>query len=673
MIKRTHLRNAAGAVFIISSAAYGMNAWAQSQAETIAQNWLNQLKDMGATSATYGDLKYLPGLNELEIKDFKVSFANAADPISVIIPSMEIAGLTERGDGGYTADRWTVSSVTASFPNRNVLSMSGVSAEALVLPNFRSIKLDKAKPSGAILEFARKLEEIAAKEIRISDATMSLNIGNGRGANADVIQTTRYTNYVIRDWSNGNIAHTSIDSAMTTSPLPGSGSMMTMSYGKLISTNTNMSAYVDLLDPSRYKDGKGDNVWRPAAEYGEMNNMVVEVPNQKFKLTLDKITMKNMKVRQTKTPILPLIDKFAAMEAQGNGVKPSEDEIFSMVFQIYQAMGIDEVKLSGLNVFGPRIQTASLDNILLKNASSDGIEEISINGLDVLASDRRNNPTALKLGRFAMLGMDFPTAENFIQLIKAQMSGLRINPLNAIPTLQRVEYKDFLLQTRETQGTLSLDSMVLNMSDHIKAVPTKLDLQTQNLRVPAAMIKDRKAQGILNALGYSELVYSDKISLNWDTAASTLTISPLSYDLKNAGTLTLVGKVNGLSRAILDNPQQAQQAMFTLALDNAKLRFDNKSIVERGLKMQARQMGATPEQLKQQVGAILPGMLAMLKNPQLQQDITSQVQAFLDSPQSLTISLQPANPVALIQMGGLAQQAPDQLAKLLNLQVQANN
>lgn len=66
-------------------------------------------------------------------------------------------------------------------------------------------------------------------------------------------------------------------------------------------------------------------------------------------------------------------------------------------------------------------------------------------------------------------------------------------------------------------------------------------------------------------------------------------------------------------------------------------------------------------------------MMAQLNLPELQSQVSSAVNAFLDNPKSLTISAEPEKPVPFPTIMGAALGAPNTVPSVLGVKVTAND
>lgn len=129
------------------------------------------------------------------------------------------------------------------------------------------------------------------------------------------------------------------------------------------------------------------------------------------------------------------------------------------------------------------------------------------------------------------------------------------------------------------------------------------------------------------------------------------------------------------------NKEEANQAMGLamlglmqqLTFNSASIRFDDASITKKALDYAGSQQGVTGEQLAQSLKAMVPIMMAQLNIPELQNQVSAAVNAYLDAPKSLTISAEPEKPVPFPMIMGAAMGAPNTIPSVLGVKVTAND
>ena len=104
-----------------------------------------------------------------------------------------------------------------------------------------------------------------------------------------------------------------------------------------------------------------------------------------------------------------------------------------------------------------------------------------------------------------------------------------------------------------------------------------------------------------------------------------------------------------------------------------EFRLTEASLTGKLLGLQAKAMGTTGEQLAQSAPMFLGMGLSRLQMPELTQMVTQAVGSFLQNPGTLTVTVEPAEPVSIAAIAALSQSDPKALPDLLNLTVTATN
>ena len=148
-------------------------------------------------------------------------------------------------------------------------------------------------------------------------------------------------------------------------------------------------------------------------------------------------------------------------------------------------------------------------------------------------------------------------------------------------------------------------------------------------------------------------------------------------------TLEFIKGLQEAQAASAANPDRkaAQQAMGfammgmlqQLSFNSASIQFQDDSLTGKALDYAGKQQGVSGEQMGQSLKFMLPMMLGQLGIPALQQQISAAASAFLENPQTFTITARPANPVEVPMIMGAGMGDPKSLVDLLNVQVTAND
>jgi hypothetical protein len=107
------------------------------------------------------------------------------------------------------------------------------------------------------------------------------------------------------------------------------------------------------------------------------------------------------------------------------------------------------------------------------------------------------------------------------------------------------------------------------------------------------------------------------------------------------------------------------QALHDTLIEHLQLQWDDGSLTTRLLTMAAASKGVTPDAMRAQLSMATMALAMVMPN---QPDAATQVNAFLANPKTLTITLNPPQPVSVMDVAA----APvPQRAGLLGLHIQA--
>ena len=204
-------------------------------------------------------------------------------------------------------------------------------------------------------------------------------------------------------------------------------------------------------------------------------------------------------------------------------------------------------------------------------------------------------------------------------------------------------------------------------------------------------VEDQASRAAIEAMGYQNLEGFFEMEGSWNPGSGMLEVSQYDITVNDAGTFGISLTLGGYTRDFLASLRQVQQQMAAnpggdnsaanmamlglmqqLTFHSARIQFLDDSLTGRALEFAASQQGAKPADIANQAKAVVPFMLMQLNNPELTTMATQAVSAFLDDPQSLAITAEPAQPMpfALIMAGAMS--APQALPQQLGVKVVAN-
>ncbi|WEZ83851.1 hypothetical protein P6U16_03520 [Rhizobium sp. 32-5/1] len=214
------------------------------------------------------------------------------------------------------------------------------------------------------------------------------------------------------------------------------------------------------------------------------------------------------------------------------------------------------------------------------------------------------------------------------------------------------------------------------------------------LKGDLSMVEDAKSKDAIEKLGLTSLSGEVTVKGSWELASGNIKLDEYAFDFANIGRLNLSFDISGYTleffKAMQEamktaeanpNKEEANQAMGLammglmqqLTFNGAEIRFDDASITKKALDYAGAQQGVSGDQLAQSLKGLVPIMLAQLNVPELQNQVTTAVNSYLDGPKSLTISAEPANPVPFPMIMGAAMGAPNTIPSVLGVKVTAND
>ena len=189
------------------------------------------------------------------------------------------------------------------------------------------------------------------------------------------------------------------------------------------------------------------------------------------------------------------------------------------------------------------------------------------------------------------------------------------------------------------------------------------------MKMPVSQL-DKRPRDMLNALGFNDIEFSYDLKAAWQEATNLLSLQS-GANLRDGGNLDINLAIGGLPRSLFENPQTAQSAVAFATLDKADVKFEDGSLVDKGLTLAGAMQGVNADTMKAQVVGMLPTMLKMLEKPAFVDQVTAAVKNFLDKKGTITATATPPAPVLILQLLGAAAGAPGAVVDLLNIKIEA--
>lgn len=173
--------------------------------------------------------------------------------------------------------------------------------------------------------------------------------------------------------------------------------------------------------------------------------------------------------------------------------------------------------------------------------------------------------------------------------------------------------------------------------------------------------KDREAKrayDMVKDLGFDELVFQSSQTTILDANTDSVTVKDGLLTMKDGFKLSYNYDASGLKamtdRMQASNGQQmdVQDAMEDMKLNGFQLRLEDRSIVERGLKLAGKFRGAEPDQVKKElkVALALAPMMASGLEGEMLGEMAGAFGEFVDNGGTLSIVMAPKEPISMQEL-----------------------
>ena len=350
----------------------------------------------------------------------------------------------------------------------------------------------------------------------------------------------------------------------------------------------------------------------------------------------------------------------------------------------YEAVDVndDSVVLKGASVQSTVKKT---DELKIGDLSFDGVEELSDGGYTVETVvfpdiDRTADGARLTAKDISITGLRVPAKTgtgSIDDLLYYESAGTGPIAVEiAGKTVFAIDKSESNLTRQDGDKGIDFDGIVSGV---------KADLSD---------VKDAKTKMAIDKLGLQNPTGEFTVEGSWDLASGVFAVRDNSLNVDNVGRLSVGFNVSGYTLQLLNSLQEAFKAaeanpnkdaanqalglsamglMQQLNFNSASIRFEDASITKRLLDYFGAEQGVTGEQLAQSIKGLAPIMIAQLNVPDLQNELTAAINAYLDAPKNLTITAEPAKPVPFPMIMGAGMGAPNTLPSVLGVKVTAND
>jgi len=663
------LRNAG--LMVLAALAFATPARADPESEALLRDfvaWVDSSPDWSASVSLVrsdGNDTFAEGL----------VFSRNDPRVSISIEELRLRDLAERQGGGFSASEMEVRAAEA-VGDMFSAKIPSASASGVSLPSLDGVTLDPKHMMSSVARFYAVAAAGRLDELRIPEVSAVQRQPDLKGDTVEV--EFSYRDLALTDLSDGVLRRQDIGPVAITTRTPGSEAFE-ITLEKIEADRIDLAATAHLLDETQYRDGRGDNVWRPLISRALYRGLKGSGPdNATFRIA--EVAVENVDGRQPEKPFSAAWDQIMDPDIPSDA---KNDLALEAATNMFAAFRVGTVRLEGLSVDAPKEQTAvSLDSITLSGWSSEGLDSFILKSFRLDGRDVYASLDSIELAGF--VSPDIRTLMRFAALEKGVDLDTHARQINetfaALPRLSRFAIGG-LVAGKSKFNAVSLDRLSVDMRDWNKIFAEATDIGIEKLTIPRELLQlDRQSAQMLDALGYQDLTIGMSLADRWtpdigtDQATWTLTVADagdveFSYTLTGLTTDWLVRATAEAAKS--SDGGAAMQTMLTdLGLARATLTVTDHSLLDRAFTVVAKQQGVAVDgpTYREQMRAALPFMISAVIPPDLAKRFAPALQAFMAGGQTLIADVTPPSPIGLMELVAAADD-PMALPDKLNLEL----
>lgn len=369
---------------------------------------------------------------------------------------------------------------------------------------------------------------------------------------------------------------------------------------------------------------------------------------------------------------------FAAIE--GFSSADSEAENLENVYSLLDALGsfsiaysdVNDIQIKAWDPIRARMKDTkapslevSLDHASTTDLTTNSLGQIKVAGLYGAVE---GDDAVFDLDSFELADIEWPSLRTIVE--SAQLA--QVDPsaaLDAIPTIGLISLSGLSMQSEELNTPIALDKFSIEMGSHIGPIPTSLFEVIDGLSFDAALLEEPMVLGVLDRLGIERIHLTQDFKIAWDENTEDLTLEKFEFELKNGMRLRADIQIGNIPRSLFERPHEAEAVVALASFKGAQIEVMDSPIISELLETQAEQAGVPAEILASMLIDGTVQQAGPLAKTEFALELAKAAKSFAGNPTNIRVTLAPKTGVPLLQLGGLAALAPQQLPKLLGASV----
>lgn len=489
------------------------------------------------------------------------------------------------------------------------------------------------------------------------------------GGTTESASVTTYSLAYLSGLHEGRIERAGVNSAEQ-KPKDENSPLKSMTIDSTYVIGADFGAALEALDPAKYVGGVGDGKVRTIySQYG-VNNVVLNFDGATA--SVGNIEANNVFMRQTDRPLVKLVT-----EALGDPKRIEADPlsfISNLLPNYTQLIGVNFIQANKLEVKAGDTLDLSINRFDGNGIDGNGIGAFTLRDI---SADSKLTSSKFNLSLLTLQDIRFGSLGALLNLgISAsegkQPSGKAIHDaiVNGGTSLGFVELS--ALSIESPLGSVGLDSMAMTGGNYLGTMPQRGDFTFTSLSIPVALLSDETVVTELSGMGYETIDLSGGMTLTYDAEKGDVWLEDFTLKAADMGVISGDFHLNGMPLSLVEKPEEIEARMNEAALVSASLTYGNAGIVEKAFEAQAKKLDQDGEKFRQNTAGALPLMLNFLEDPKLQAKFEGPISEFIKDPKSMTLTVAPEKPISFGALEKINTDKPNDLIRLLNVGVTAN-